>query len=303
MNFPGYVKFSGNRIIFIIKTNYLYLIYMDLQSIKPLQERAKELQCLYEVENILKQNKTNYTEAFNEIVRVIPHGWQFPESCHAVICYEDKKYFFKESEETDTNQSAELIVDNSLKGRIIVFYKNLSNRNNAFLPEEKKLLNTIANQISQFIFYDKLEKTIDLLSEEVESKGKRNLLDNNKDEFWRWRFKMAQKIVDTTDFEYYGIRAIYLIGSTKEATAGPASDIDLLVHFTGDELQEKLLKAWIKGWSFALNEHNYEKTGYEDENGLIDLHIITDDDIKNKTSFAVLIGNIHNPARLLKKNE
>jgi len=44
---------------------------------------------------------------------------------------------------------------------------------------------------------------------------------------------------------------------------------------------------------------NYSKTGYKSD-GLIDLHIITDQDIKNKTSFAVMIGSVYNSARLLK---
>ena len=126
-------------------------------------------------------------------------------------------------------------------------------------------------------------------------------MEEYKDEYWKWRFQMAQNIANKTDFKYYGIKAIYIIGSTKEATAGPASDIDLLVHFNGTEFQNSLFKSWIDGWNHSLSEFNRQKTGYSLEDGLIDLHLITDDDIEKNTSFAVMIGNPNNSARLLKQ--
>jgi len=98
----------------------------------------------------------------------------------------------------------------------------------------------------------------------------------------------------------FGVKALYIIGSTKNATAGPASDIDLLVHFEGNAIQELELKAWLEGWSFCLSEMNLIKTGYKTD-GLIDLHIVTDEDIQNKTSFANMIGAISDSARLIKK--
>ena len=276
---------------------------MDFQSIKPLQERAKELQCLYEIENILNEEQVNFEDIFLKIVRVIPAGWQIPALCHAIIYFEDKRFFAEESEVTEFNQTAELIVDNNIVGKITVFYKDLPFKKDAFLAEEQKLLNTIATRISIFIFNVKLEETVKSLSNKIVNKENISSLNEYKDEFWKWRFRMAEKIANTTNLTYYGIRAIYIIGSTKEATAGPASDIDLLIHFIGTDYQQNLLKSWMAGWSFSLEEINYQKTGYKNKEGLIDLHIITDDDIKNKTSFAVMIGNMNSPARLLKKVE
>ena len=47
---------------------------------------------------------------------------------------------------------------------------------------------------------------------------------------------------------------------------------------------------------------NYLKTGYASD-GLLDIHIVTDQDIANKTSFAVKIGSITDPALPLKIKE
>jgi hypothetical protein len=44
---------------------------------------------------------------------------------------------------------------------------------------------------------------------------------------------------------------------------------------------------------------NYLRTGYQ-TNGLLDVHLITDEDIAARDSFAVKIGAVTDPARLLR---
>ncbi len=116
---------------------------------------------------------------------------------------------------------------------------------------------------------------------------------------WQWRYKMAEKICNRLDFEKFGVKGFYIFGSTKNATAGPASDIDIIIHFRGNQKQEILLLMWLDGWSQALAEINKQKTRYDTE-GLLDVHLVTDEDINNKTSFAVKIGAISDAARPLK---
>ncbi|MEW6747941.1 MAG: nucleotidyltransferase domain-containing protein [Planctomycetota bacterium] len=113
-----------------------------------------------------------------------------------------------------------------------------------------------------------------------------------------FRLEMAHGLAAQLDPVRFGVRAVYLLGSTKNATAGPASDIDLLVHFQGSSSQLEDLKLWLEGWSLALDEVNYRMTGYR-TGGLLDLHVVTDEDIARKTSFAVKIGAASDPARLL----
>ena len=54
----------------------------------------------------------------------------------------------------------------------------------------------------------------------------------------------------------------------------------------------------LEGWSLALSEINYLRTGYATR-GLLDVHIITDEDIARKTSYAVKIGALTDAARPL----
>lgn len=118
-------------------------------------------------------------------------------------------------------------------------------------------------------------------------------------DFWRWRFHMAERIAAELDPNHFGVKGMYLFGSTSNAAAGPGSDIDLLIHFQGNETQRQELSKWLDGWSLCLAEINYLKTGYISQ-GLLDVHFVTDEDIANKTSFAVKIGAVSDPAHPLK---
>ena len=116
---------------------------------------------------------------------------------------------------------------------------------------------------------------------------------------WRWRFHMAEQLASELDPKLYGVEALYLFGSTNSGNAGPGSDIDLLIHFKGTEKQKSDLQLLLNGWSSCLAEMNYLKTGYKMD-GMLDVHFISDEDIRMKTSFALKIDNITEPAHPLK---
>lgn len=118
------------------------------------------------------------------------------------------------------------------------------------------------------------------------------------DTYWRWRQRMAEYLAERIDPDRFGIEGFYLFGSTKNATAGPASDIDLIIHFRGTDEQREDLLTYLEGWSYCLSSVNFGRTGQETD-GLLDVHIVTDEDIKNRTSYAVKIGAVTDAARPL----
>jgi predicted nucleotidyltransferase len=120
----------------------------------------------------------------------------------------------------------------------------------------------------------------------------------SSEDHWRWRRLMAEQIACRLDPDRFGVKAVYLIGSAKNATAGPASDIDLLIHITGDERRREALELWLNGWSQSLSEINYLRTGYRTKD-LLDVHLITDVDISEQTSFAAKIGAVTDAAQPL----
>ena len=134
---------------------------------------------------------------------------------------------------------------------------------------------------------------------EVVTEKKETLLDQKKSEIhWRWRMRNVEGLASRLDAERFGVKGFYLFGSTKNATARPDSDINILIHFDGSESQLTELNIWLDGWSSSLSQMNFLRTGYK-TNGLLDIHIITDEDIKNKTSYASKIDAITDAARSL----
>ena len=65
------------------------------ELIDNLEERAKELNCMYAVEEILQRSDASLDNVFNQIVTVIPSGMQFPEICKVKIVYQDFIYHRK----------------------------------------------------------------------------------------------------------------------------------------------------------------------------------------------------------------
>ncbi len=115
---------------------------------------------------------------------------------------------------------------------------------------------------------------------------------------WRWRMRNVEGLASMIDPELHGVKGFYIFGSTKNATAGPNSDIDVLIHFVGNDSQKENLLTWLDGWSKSLSQMNYLRTGYQTD-GLLDVHIITDEDIEKRTSYAIKIGAVTDAARPL----
>ena len=107
---------------------------------------------------------------------------------------------------------------------------------------------------------------------------------------WSWRMQKVHDIAEKLDPTIYGIESLYLIGSTKEGTAGPQSDIDLLIHFNGTEEQKEKLMAWFKKIGKKIDQENQQRTGLS-TTGILDIHLITDEAIKKKDSWATHISS------------
>lgn len=278
---------------------------MNTIVLQRLKEREKELNTLYKLDELLSVHDQTSSDLFTKLIDFIPLGWQYSSICEVRVKFEGREWISEDFRETEWMQKAELIIDNNICGEIEIAYLQLIREFNGsqFFPEEQKLLNTIAERVSNFLFQQRLRNTLKVLktgNENSEGNGNGQILSqSSSDQHWKWRFRIAERISQHMDFERFGVKAVYLIGSAKNATAGPASDIDLLVHHEANEQQLNCLKSWLDGWSLCLAEENFQRTGYQTA-GLIDLHLITDSDIKERTSFAAMINAVNDPARLLK---
>ena len=131
---------------------------------------------------------------------------------------------------------------------------------------------------------------------------RKRVLEPQGDDHARWRLRMAERIAAEADPERFGLLGVYVRGSTKNGTAGANADIDLLVHFRGTPEMRRDLGLWLEGWSLCLTEMNFLRTGTRVD-GILDVEIVTDEEIQRQTGHAGKIGAVTDAARplLMKK--
>ena len=118
-----------------------------------LRERAKELDCLYRIEELLKDPEAPLDKIFRGIVAAVPAGWQFPNICVAKLVLNGEMYVSPGFKETEWMLKA--VIRNQKKeiGAISVYYTEEmpSEHTGPFHKEEKRLIATIADRIGHFI--------------------------------------------------------------------------------------------------------------------------------------------------------
>jgi len=126
-----------------------------------LDERTKELNCIYGVDETLNDFDSSIEVVMKKLVEIIPSGWRFNDICVAKVCFEDIEIFSEGYKETELKLSSKILIDNKSVGEIsVVYVKPIKTEKRIFLPEEVNLLNTIASKLSNFFLLKRLRQTI-----------------------------------------------------------------------------------------------------------------------------------------------
>lgn len=131
--------------------------------LRDLHERAKELGCLYRIEELLKETDTPLETMFEGLIRIMPSGWQYPEICRVKIEFEEQTYQSPGYRQTRMTQSADITDQDGILGKIYVTYIDEVPKTEGryFLKEEEKLINTIADRIGHIILHKRLKDVFD----------------------------------------------------------------------------------------------------------------------------------------------
>ncbi|HSC26813.1 MAG TPA: PEP/pyruvate-binding domain-containing protein, partial [Vicinamibacterales bacterium] len=118
-----------------------------------LRERAKELHCLYAVHELVSRDDATVEEVCRALLGVIPPGWQFPDVCVARITLNGTVYQPPQFAPTPWVQKADVFLQGRPIGSIEVFYTEPmpASDEGPFLKEERKLIDTIAERIGEFV--------------------------------------------------------------------------------------------------------------------------------------------------------
>lgn len=123
----------------------------DFVNISDLKERAKELNCLYLIDEAL--TKDTLTDILMEISMVTPTGFCDFKECNVAIVLDEKIYTVRPIAQNSYELKSDIIVNGKKRGYIKATYPpHLFAENELiFLPQEQKLLNSIGSKISQVI--------------------------------------------------------------------------------------------------------------------------------------------------------
>jgi len=133
------------------------------QLLLQLQERAKELNCLYKVDEALSKPDSDFDQICNDIISAIPPGWQYPDVCVAKMELNDRIYTSPEFIETNWVQHADISTAGVTLGNISVYYTREMPEwdEGPFLKEEARLIKSIADKIGQRLSHQKMRTIIE----------------------------------------------------------------------------------------------------------------------------------------------
>lgn len=139
------------------------------QLIQQLDEKARQLHCLYEIDRISSQFDKSTEEILPQIVDIMPTGWRFSELCKVEIQCFDHYYSSQGLVKTELKLHTDIYIDDEKIGEINVYYiKPIKSEKGIFLVDEQRLLRAIAEKISNFIRYKKLE---DIAKQQIQTKS------------------------------------------------------------------------------------------------------------------------------------
>jgi signal transduction histidine kinase len=133
------------------------------------QERLKELTCLHEIAKVAAQTHAGLQEIIQNIVLRLPPAWQYPEITEARIVVEDQSYTTDGFTEGCHQQRADIVADGKRLGVVEVVYKEDKPEidEGPFLAEERKLINTVAQEVASIVQRKTAEEERVKLNEQI----------------------------------------------------------------------------------------------------------------------------------------
>lgn len=118
-----------------------------------LKERVKELKCLYELSRLAHDEESDLKAILSRTIRILTPALQFPQFAEAKITLQNDVYMSKRFSESEYTISVPMNLGKKLKGSVEVGYRKIKNgsKGNPFLTEEKRLLKTVAGELSVLI--------------------------------------------------------------------------------------------------------------------------------------------------------
>lgn len=124
------------------------------EVLKKLNERVKELSCLYALSKVTAQANLDLDSFIRKTLNLIPQGWQKPQLLNVCIKIDDQIYGDKTN--SSTGQYSNINIKERKRGTVYVAYSKEAEKKIGYLIEEQQLLNQVAHEIG--IFLERIEQ-------------------------------------------------------------------------------------------------------------------------------------------------
>ena len=121
------------------------------KSMSELEERVKELNCLFEISRLVEKRELTLNEILQGIVDLIPPAWKYPDITCAKIILNGKELKTNNFAETIWQQTSDVLVHAVPSGKLLVCYleERPKRDEGPFLKEERALLDAIAERVGR----------------------------------------------------------------------------------------------------------------------------------------------------------
>lgn len=136
-----------------------------------LNERVKELRCLYGISHLAETKDITLEKVFYKTISLILQSWRYPEITCARLVFNEETFLSENFRETDWRLAADIIVTGKREGIMEVFYleEKPIDFEGPFSREERNLIDTIADTLSGVVAKIRSEQELRKAKEEAEN--------------------------------------------------------------------------------------------------------------------------------------
>jgi hypothetical protein len=209
------------------------------------KERLKELTCINRTTQIMKEGRS-LGETFQQIVKILPQSWQYPERTAARISYAGEEFLSQHFKKTEWCQQQTFQTIKGEEGKIEVYYlqkfKELDE--GPFLKEERDLINSLASILSNYIDSMEAREVLHISADSEETKPAESQYQQTAFSSRQLLQKFLNKKNTNRDIFHdlmpYRAREILLVATLFDAYA-IERDGNFFEHFLGEYHQLNLI--------------------------------------------------------------
>lgn len=121
------------------------------EELNSLEERIKELSCLYEVTSLASDKTSSFDETIQAIVNRIPKAWRYPDDAVCVLRLNDNYWQSQAILQETVSHTQVIFIEDSPVGSLTIHYPANKRSKNDFLIEELALQDKLAKEISNLL--------------------------------------------------------------------------------------------------------------------------------------------------------